>query len=93
MGNMCAEMKEKMTFCAGSVVENPHKDLHIPEFPLTHTHTRARASIYGLFPEPQPLTSKSGTYFPRRMARAVRRGSPYPCPMAFTASGFKELLH
>ena len=41
----------------------------------------------------EPLTSKSGTYFPRRMARAVRRGSPYPCPMAFTASGFKELLH
>ena len=82
MGNMCAEMKEKVTFCAGIVVENPHKDLHIPEFPLTHTHT-----------EPQPLTSKSGTYFPRRMARAVRRGSPYPCPMAFTASGFKELLH
>ena len=29
MGNMCAEMKEKVTFCAGSVVENPHKDLHI----------------------------------------------------------------
>lgn len=23
MGNMCAEVKEKMTFCAGSVVENP----------------------------------------------------------------------
>ena len=39
MGNMCAEMKEKVTFCAGIVVENPHKDLHIPEFPLTHTHT------------------------------------------------------
>lgn len=91
MGNMCAEMKEKVTFCAGRVVENPHKDLHIPEFPLAHT--RARASIYGLFPEPQPLTSKFGTYFPRRMARAVRRGSPYPCPMAFTSSGLKELLN
>lgn len=46
MGNMCAEMKEKMTFCAGSVVENPHKDLHIPEFPLTHTHKQGLARQY-----------------------------------------------
>ena len=45
MGNMCAEMKEKMTFCAGSVVENPHKDLHIPEFPLTHTHAHIATGV------------------------------------------------
>ena len=86
MGNMCAEMKEKVTFCAGSVVEKSAQGFAYPGISINkHTHTRARASIYGLFPEPQPLTSKSGTYFPRRMARAVRRGSPYPCPMAFTA--------
>ena len=45
MGNMCAEMKEKMTFCAGRVVENPHKDLHIPEFPLTHKGSRVNIRI------------------------------------------------
>ena len=45
MGNMCAEMKEKVTFCAGSVVENPHKDLHIPEFPLAHTHTHKGSRV------------------------------------------------
>ena len=98
MGNMCAEMKEKMTFCAGSVVENPHKDLHIPEFPLTHTHTHTHTHTQGLARQYTDyfLNRNRLRVNPEHIFHVVwqeRRGSPYPCPMAFTASGFKELLH
>lgn len=44
MGNMCAEMKEKVTFCAGSVVEKSAQGFAYPGISI-NTHKGSRVNI------------------------------------------------